>query len=368
MTLTTNIKLLPDFKLIPYSANPPSTNLNPESAEPQQPRLKILRTSSWTYCGPLLPLKVIDETTQEYDDTQFPPSYHTWHSATISSNLSDNNNTHNHNFYNSNSSSSSGGGGGSGESDSDSGRSEKLIKYLHPFLSFAHDFIKSTGLEHYWLTIRASLPTDDFNTPRWHTDDDFFQGGSNTMMGSCNNPDNCNNKTHQHHYNDVDQRVGYNIKGNKWSWGLFRDIDREERTQWKLAATLLGPGTLFQIHNHAARSLQKAVKQEVKNSTTEHTCTSIVCLGCASAAEDVRMKLADRLKNAERVQAQIGECCFFKVGTGDGAVHSEPRMDGGERVFVNIVPGKEGELREVMGRWGMEEFPRAWCLGVPLGF
>lgn len=68
------------------------------------------------------------------------------------------------------------------------------------------------------------------------------------------------------------------------------------------------------------------------------------------------------------VQSKDGECCFFKVGDGVGAVHSEPRMDGGERVFVNIVPGREEELREIMGKWGMEEWPRAWCLGVPGGF
>jgi hypothetical protein len=32
------------------------------------------------------------------------------------------------------------------------------------------------------------------------------------------------------------------------------------------------------------------------------------------------------------------------------------------RVFVNVVPGTEEQLRGLMSRWGME-FPRAWCVG-----
>ncbi|KAK6543020.1 hypothetical protein TWF694_006950 [Orbilia ellipsospora] len=368
MTLTTNIKSLPDFKIIPYNTNTsPSAGQQPQP----QPPLKLLRTSSWIYYGPLLPLKVIDENTQEYDDTQFPPSYHTWHSATITSNLSAKN-ILDQNFYNSSSSSvGSTSSDASGEGINSDIRGEKLIKYLHPFLSFAHEFIKSAGLEHYWLTIRATLPNEDFNTPRWHTDDDFFQGGSRTMMGSCSSGDNCNNKAHRHHYHPHNNNKGLktdtDIKGNKWNLNLFQNTHKEERTQWKLVSTLLGPGTLFQTNNPTARSVQRSVKEEFKNSP-DHTCTSITCLGCASTAENVRAKLAERLKNTERIQAQIGECCFLKVGTGNGAVHSEPRMDGGERVFVNIIPGKEEELREVMGRWGMEEYPRAWSLGVPLGF
>jgi hypothetical protein len=36
------------------------------------------------------------------------------------------------------------------------------------------------------------------------------------------------------------------------------------------------------------------------------------------------------------------------------------------RVFVNVVPGTEGELMELMGRWGME-FPRQWEFPRQLG-
>lgn len=63
------------------------------------------------------------------------------------------------------------------------------------------------------------------------------------------------------------------------------------------------------------------------------------------------------------VQARRGECAFFRVGEEDGAVHSEP-MSHGDRIFVNVVPGCEGDLRGLMGKWGME-YPRAWCVGLP---
>lgn len=67
---------------------------------------------------------------------------------------------------------------------------------------------------------------------------------------------------------------------------------------------------------------------------------------------------------ARVVQPRWGEMVFFRLGGREGAVHSEPRIDC-DRVFVNVVPGTEEELRGLMGRWGME-FPRSWSLGVPM--
>ncbi|KAF3937319.1 hypothetical protein ABW19_dt0202632 [Dactylella cylindrospora] len=262
VTASVNTKSLPDFKLIPYT--------NPQTSADEPTSIKILRTSSWTYCGPLLSLS---------DD--FPPSYDIWHQATVDGNLA---------------------------------------TLLHPFLQFVHEFLAKTGLSHYWLTIRATKPNDDFNMPRWHTDDDFFNG---------------------------------------------KDGDRKSRTQWKLCGTLVGPGTLFMDNGPAARTAQKATKLEaVKRG--EHICTSVICLGCASVAEWVRERLAETFKDSSVSQASTNECCFFKVGAKEGAVHSEPPLKC-DRIFINIVPGKEEELREIMTRWGME-FPRAWHLGVPFDF
>lgn len=82
------------------------------------------------------------------------------------------------------------------------------------------------------------------------------------------------------------------------------------------------------------------------------------------AAESVRARLAVELGGHGTVQASAGECVFFRVGEDKGAVHSEPRSHG-DRVFVNVVPGHEADLRALMAKWGME-YPRAWCVGLPL--
>ncbi|KAK6359717.1 hypothetical protein TWF696_000859 [Orbilia brochopaga] len=268
MTVT-NVAALPDFKLIPYT----DTQAHPDSHP------KILRTSCWTYCGPLLPIDSARTST-------LPPSYDTWQRATFNG---------------------------------------SITPLLLPFLRFAHAFIVDAGLTHYWLTIRASLPTGDYDTPRWHTDDDFFAAADNSNTN------------------------------------ISHDISRDSnRTQWKLATTLIGPGTLFLSDSASGRATQSTITDHTRASTPPHTCTTVACPGCAATADCIRQQLATSLKDAHIKQNAVGECAFFKVGKEVGAVHSEPAMRV-PRVFVNVVPGREDELRGVMRRWGME-FPRAWSL------
>lgn len=95
-----------------------------------------------------------------------------------------------------------------------------------------------------------------------------------------------------------------------------------------------------------------------------HQCQGVRCPGCAGMQETVRLRLAEKLQNDEVVQAAAGECAFFRVGDETGAMHSEP-PNYGDRVFVNVVPGTELELKRLTSRWGME-FPRSWSIGVPL--
>jgi hypothetical protein len=253
-----NIAFLPAFKLLPYeSAQTASHNV-----------LTVQRTSSWMYCGPLLSLSC----------AHLPPAYHEWHRATVKGSLTD---------------------------------------ALLSFLSYANRFLSEAGIHHYWVTIRATKPTSDYDKPRWHTDDDFFQG----------------------------------VK-------LIR-------TQWKLVTTLLGPGTLFIQNGHSARAIQKKVKHHVHKERKEHICTPFNCLGCATASAEVRQRLVDNLERHKVVQAATGDCCFFRIGEEQGAVHSEPPQ-GCDRIFVNIVPGTEVELRDLMSKWGMTTFPRSWSIGMPM--
>jgi hypothetical protein len=253
-----NIASLPDFKLLPYAS----------SHSAPQDSITLQRTSSWMYCGPLLPLS----------EAQFPTSYHEWHRAIVNG---------------------------------------SLTATLFSFLSFANDFLSAAGINHYWLTIRATKPTTDYDKPRWHTDDDFFQGA------------------------------------------------KLARTQWKLVTTLLGPGTLFIEDGKSARAIQSKVKLAARKEHKDHLCTSFNCLGCATASAAVRQRLADNLGDHKVMQATTGDCCFFRIGEEHGAVHSEPPQ-GYDRVFVNIVPGTDVELRELMSKWGMTTFPRSWSIGMPM--
>jgi hypothetical protein len=135
---------------------------------------------------------------------------------------------------------------------------------------------------------------------------------------------------------------------------------------WKLCTTLLGPSTLFQKQNEDALRVLRATKQTKKEEMGKHTCISIRCLGCSTYADSVRESLAQSLSGADTEAPSLGEVAFFRLGDEEGAVHSEPKCDT-DRIFVNVIPGTEEDLRALMGRWGMG-FPRAWCFGMPVGF
>jgi len=193
-----------------------------------------------------------------------------------------------------------------------------LLASLRDFLSFVHAFLTRAGIAHYWITMRATRPTNDFDVPRWHTDRRFF------------------------------------------------DDEAKEDVTWKLCSTLLGPSTLFLADGPKARAVQKKTRKAVqKTKAARHDCRAIRCLGCAGMEENVRLELAEKLKAHRVIQPMAGECAFFKVGDQHGAVHSEPSSSHCDRIFVNVVPGSETEMRRLATRWGMD-FPRAWSIGVPL--
>lgn len=141
-------------------------------------------------------------------------------------------------------------------------------------------------MEHYWLTIRASRPTHDFDLSRWHTDRRFF------------------NREH------------------------------ECEVYWKLAITLVDPGTLFLTEGKKARAVQKKAGHSMgKMIMANHRCRAVRCLGCAGMQEVVRKRLVKKLANYKVVQPGLGQCSFFRVGDENGAMHSELPISG-DRVFV----------------------------------
>jgi hypothetical protein len=107
-------------------------------------------------------------------------------------------------------------------------------------------------------------------------------------------------------------------------------------------------------------------KKREKEKVGSHTCTSMRCLGCSSYADSVRQSLAHSLQDVEHEIPASREVAFFRIGGEEGAVHSEPRCDT-DRIFINVIPGTEENLRSLMAKWGIG-FPRAWCFGSPVGF
>ncbi len=278
----------------------------PESSTDPLPSLNLLASSTWTYCGPLLPLT----------SATLPPTFHHWSAHTFSSpttTATDNNNT----------------------------PPSPLVPHLLPILSTINTFLLAHNIHNYWLTIRATLPTDAFNLPRWHTDDFFF---SSPFSSATNTSTNTKPNTNQSH---------------------------ADMLGWKLCATLQGPGTFFAADGaHARRALKRARERVMRQEkeAREHVCSAVGCAVCGRVGEAFRVEVTRRLagKGVKVAQAARGQVVFLRVGEREGAVHSEPVIGCG-RVFVNVVPGTEGELRGLMARWGME-FPRSWCLGVPVAW
>ena len=240
------------------------------------------------------------------DPKSLPPSYHTWSRGTFVSG--------------------------------------DILSLLIPFLTFLHNFMADKCMTHYCLSIRAQKANSDFDTPRWHVDRRFFDAD---FPGSKN--------------------------------GAHSDPSKAERSpsNWKVATALIGPGTLFLKDGRLGRKRQKEIETRLKLAQQKkghyavnknHVCTSFRCLGCADMADSVRNELATALRGMETAQVGRGEAVVFKVDgynacDGEPAMHSEPVMSEGDRVFVHVVPGREGELRRLVEGWGME-FPRDWCVGV----
>jgi hypothetical protein len=298
----------PDFEVLSY---PTQFLENDQEHPPLENPITLNTSSSWTYCGPLLTL----------DGNRLPSSFHTWAQATVNG---------------------------------------PLLTPLFSFLAFVHEILRTNNLSNYWLTIRASTGSDEFDIPRWHTDDLFFSPASGTTRPRRSFLSTISKRERTRNINTQKQ-----TKDIKSTERIQVTTTTPNPTNWKLTTTLLGPGTLFipQKKSPSARAIQRTAKRSVRASNPDHICLSIRCIGCAMAAESVRARLAAELGQHGIVQAQSGECVFFRVGEDEGAVHSEPSSHG-DRIFVNVVPGHEVDLRSLMAKWGME-YPRAWCVGLP---
>ncbi|KAI0593810.1 hypothetical protein F4775DRAFT_586563 [Biscogniauxia sp. FL1348] len=288
--ITNHISINESFEFLDYQ--PPDDK--PSSDDADDGTIVVKHDAFWSYCGPLLSGAAAD----------LPDNLHEWAASALSS---------------------------------------SLLPLLLPFLAFANEFIRSRGLDHYWVTIRATKATREFDRPRWHTDELFFSSSSSGGFRAMPQPP--------------------SPRPRRKKQQQQQPLDLDLQTDWKICTTLLGPPTLFipAVYQARARAMQRATRRALAPAA-DHACTSIRCVGCAAAADAVRERLAGQLAPLGRVQAGPGKCAFFRIGQDAGAVHSEPRMGEGDRIFVNVVPGRRDELGALMTKWGMS-FPRSWETG-----
>ncbi|KAF2203780.1 hypothetical protein GQ43DRAFT_341192, partial [Delitschia confertaspora ATCC 74209] len=202
-----------------------------------------------------------------------------------------------------------------------------LLHFL-PFLEFVNQFLKQANVSCYWLSIRAThKPVKEFEEPRWHTEE----------------------------VQEKTMTVEEGSKGNM----------TQPRRYWKLCTTLLGAPTLFLPKNDLCllSTIQNTCLGILSAPSSLHDCPSIACSTCFRTSLSIRHSLTSQFSHITPESAKPGELSFFRVGMSEGAIHSEPPHDG-QRLFVNVVPGTEEELREMSKKWGMG-WPRGWCLGVP---
>ncbi|KAG9231157.1 hypothetical protein BJ875DRAFT_517924 [Amylocarpus encephaloides] len=198
----------------------------------------------------------------------------------------------------------------------------------------------------YTLTIRVQKKTDELDTPRWHVDKGAF--GRDIRFGASVNQ-------------EPVKKSGF------WRSKAPDKKESKGESTLKIATVLLGPGTLFLPDTTLAASLLSQAQASLPP-RDGHTCFPLRCLGCADMATKVRFKLAGMVeeRGVEVVQMETGEMVVFgsegREGREEAAWHSEPRIEW-DRVLVHVVPGREGEVRELMRGWGMG-FPRCWSVGV----
>lgn len=304
MNVAKAARALPAFEFFDLGPTPLDSASERQEGGPRRgddPFTGVKQASAWSYCGPLLHATSLAD---------MPATFQTWQAESIDGDL--------------------------------------LPGLLLPVLHGANAFLRRNALQHYWITVRATKPDAEFATPRWHTDDLFYErylnasGGERSLRGPP-------------------PRRLWPGWAPPWSGAARgRARARAPPTDWKLVATLAGPRTLFVAAGHQARArrLQRRAKVACGK---EHVCGSVRCVGCSTAASRVRETMARRLRATPVARPGAAQLVFLRVGHESGAVHSEPDLRGGDRVFVNVVPGGEAELRGLMARWGMG-FPREWAV------
>jgi hypothetical protein len=185
-----------------------------------------------------------------------------------------------------------------------------LLGPLRLFLAHIHEKFLDTseGCNSYWITIRATTESDEWDIPRWHMDGNYFQANENGAI--------------------------------------------------KLATVFTGHGTIFQEDGDAARTiygnhqnhLQTLFKSRKAENVMENEDDHWYNL-----EDELRPQLGEALAHLPIASPGPGEYAVFRVGSPppNAAVHSEPPTHE-DRIFISVLPGTEAQVRELAQRWGDE--------------
>ena len=159
-----------------------------------------------------------------------------------------------------------------------------------------------------WLTIRISLPNNNFDLKRWHKDGPFFV--------------------------DPPQRID----------------------QYKFVSILKGPGTLFMKDS---KQINEIYENNILERRAEFEKTNVEQSFDDEITLKYRKKLANKLKKFKYNQLKNDEGLIFRTGCYDteldnGVLHSEPKIDS-SRFFISILPGTEKEINELIKRRNIKE-------------
>lgn len=152
---------------------------------------------------------------------------------------------------------------------------------------------KDLRKEAVWAMVRVTLPSDDFDIPRWHQD-------------------------------------GYYMR-------------QDEGEEYKLVFTIKGPQSRFAeiVDEEGYRS---CAKEDVTN-VSEHEGNFDVYF-----QEDVRIKRALERTVMESDTIPEGRATFYRVGNGGAKVHSEPPLHE-PRIFMSVVAGSLEQVEEFRKRY-----------------
>jgi hypothetical protein len=174
---------------------------------------------------------------------------------------------------------------------------EEIDKLEKIILKLLKKVLDGYQTEYFWMDIRVSSPSNDFDSPRWHQDGPYFD---RTIITS------------------------------------------------KFVTTLKGPGTLLikstKKVSNIYNTIRDTIYKEIRKTNNQDEQIKI--------HHKYRPIYADKLKNEKIIQVKNNQGVIFYANSGgiDGAIHSEPKVDD-NRIFISILPGTKENIESLKKKW-----------------